>query len=205
VKQLRCGDLNSGDIMLKAQDGTAFAKMITFAERLAGQLNPLLVHAGIMFDTTYIIEARKDGITANDLRIQDKKGGYIVYRATTDSLAKGAGTCAKMMFDIHQRHGTAGYNFLGLPGAVLPIGPGKPMTANSMDQLLDGILTGKGHRFFCSQFLVYVYQFVGEQNGVAASQMFNVSDARVSPSTLASLLQSNHRFKEAGYMLPDAR
>jgi hypothetical protein len=204
MKQLRCKDLRAGDIMLKANDGSAFARAITLTERLVGQANPLIMHAGVMFDPTFIIEAQNSGISANDLRVGDLKCGYMVYRAKQDSFAKGAGTCAKMMFDIQGRHNTLKYNFLGLPGAVLR-SRGHAMSATSMDQLLDDILSGKGHPFFCSQFVVYVYQFVAEQNGVRASQVFNVNDARISPSRLASLLQGNSWFGEAGYVLPNER
>jgi ATP phosphoribosyltransferase len=67
------------------------------------------------------------------------------------------------------------------------------------------ILAGKGHPFFCSQFVVYVYQFVAEQNRVSARDVFNLSDVKVSPSELASKLQRNRFFNEAGYMMPNER
>ena len=205
MRQLRCADLKPGDLMLKAHDGTMFAKLISFSERLVGQLNPLVMHAGLMFDSNFIIEAQNDGIGGNDLRVQDQRYGYIVYRASNKSMAQGAGTCAKMMFDINQRQGTLKYNFPGLPGAVFPGSQGKARSAASMDELLSDILEGRGHRFFCSQFVVYVYQFVAEQNGIRGDQVFSARDARVSPSTLASLLQKNAWFKEAGYLLPNER
>jgi len=71
--------------------------------------------------------------------------------------------------------------------------------------LLDRILAGKGHPFFCSQFVVYVYQFVAEQNGMRGAQWFNLNDAKVSPSVLASKLQGSPFFTEVGYMMPNAR
>ena len=108
-----------------------------------------------------------------------------------------------MIFDIHQQQGTVGYNFAGLPASVLP--GGTPVSASAMDRLLDDILHGRGHRFYCSQFVTYVYQFVAEQNQIDVARVFNMSDARVSPSTLGSLLQNNPWFTEAGYMLPRER
>jgi len=204
MRQLRCKDLKPGDIMLKANDGSAFARMITFTESLVGQENPLIMHAGLMFDQRFIIEAQNSGISGNDVRVGDLRCGYIVYRAQKESLAQGAGTCAKLMFDIHGRQNTLKYNSLGLPAAVLR-SRGTVMTARTMDGLLQDILSGKGHPFFCSQFVIFVYQFVAEQNGISASQIFNVSDARISPSRLASLLHRNQWFDEAGYVLPGDR
>jgi hypothetical protein len=74
-----------------------------------------------------------------------------------------------------------------------------------MDSLLDRILAGKAHPFFCSQFVVYVYQFVAEQNGVAAGKLFNLSDAKVPPTTLAGMLAGHSLFHEIGYVMPNAR
>lgn len=203
MRQLRCTDLRPGDLMLKMQDGSNLARIISLGQRLAGQLNSFLVHAGIMFDGHYIIEAERDGIIGGDLRMRDLPFGYLVFRPVQHSMARGAADCAKMMFDIHQRQGTVGYNFAGLPGSVTP--GGRPMSTSAMDRLLDGILHGCGHRFYCSQFVTYIYQFVAEQNNVAASNVFNMNDACVSPSTLASLLKTSPWFKEAGYMLPRER
>ena len=156
-----------------------------------------------MCDCHYIIEGERDGVIGGDLRMRDLPFGYMVYRPTMESIAKGAAACAKMMFDIHQQNGTVGYNFAGLPLSVLP--GGKAMSASAMDRLLDGVLHGREHRFYCSQFVTFVYQFVAEQNQLDASRMFNVSDSRVSPSTLASLLQNNRWFAEAGYVMPRVR
>jgi hypothetical protein len=203
MRQLRCADLNPGDLMLKMQDGTNLGRIISLGQRAAGQMNSFLVHAGIMFDRNYIIEGERDGVIGGDLRMRDLPFGYLVYRPVPDPLAKGAADCAKMIFDIHQQQGTVGYNFAGLPSSVSP--GGRPMTAAGMEELLDGILHGRGHRFYCSQFVTYVYQFVAEQNNIGAARVFNVSDSRVSPSTLGSLLRNNPWFKEAGYMLPRER
>jgi hypothetical protein len=74
-----------------------------------------------------------------------------------------------------------------------------------MDALLDALLKGRNHDFFCSQFVVYVYQLAAYQSGMQAKTLFNISDAKVSPSVLASLLQANASFQEAGYMMPNER
>jgi len=46
------------------------------------------------------------------------------------------------------------------PGVVTGIfgNKGTSKSAGEMDALLTKVLQGKGHKFFCSQFVVYVYQ-----------------------------------------------
>jgi hypothetical protein len=51
----------------------------------------------------------------------------------------------------------------------------------------------------------YVYQDVGAQCGMSTSQLFSGNDTPVSPAALATMLQHNPYFKEAGYMLPNER
>ena len=204
MQQLRTRDLQPGDLMLKASDGSVLSKAISLGQNMVGQLNAQVVHAGVMFDKTYIIEAQGSGVSANDLRVQDKKYGYLVYRPVRPNFGQGAGTCAKIMFDIQMRNKNLQYNLLGAIGSLFGRA-GNAKTAADMDSLLDRILAGKGHPFFCSQFVVYVYQFVAEQNDVPAAQVFNLNDAKVSPSVLASKLQGSAFFKEAGYMMPNER
>ncbi len=93
-------------------------------------------------------------------------------------------------------HGAIKYNFPLT--AIAPGGMGKPKTSGTMDRLLDGFLNGRGHRLYCSQ-------FVAEQNNIPPARFFNANDARVSPSNLASLLQGNPNFREAGYLMPNQR
>lgn len=204
MNQLRCKDLAPGDILLKISDGSIVSRAISFGQNLMGQLNPAVVHAGVMFDKTYLIEAQGGGITAHDLRVQNKPFAYLAFRPRKRNLADGAGTCAKLMFDIQHQHKTLNYD---LPGAVASLfgATGKAKDARSMDQLLDDILTGKGHPFFCSQFVIYVYQFVAEQNGMPGSHLFPQSDAKVSPSVLASALNGNGEFREVGYLMANER
>jgi hypothetical protein len=109
-----------------------------------------------------------------------------------------------MMFDIQKRNRNLKYDLVGAIGSLLG-GQGKAKTAADMDGLLDRILAGKGHPFFCSQFVVYVYQFVAEQNGIAARSVFSVNDAKVSPSELASKLHGSAFFAEVGYLMPGQR
>ena len=205
VNQLRCKDLRPGDLLLKFNAGSKTNKMIAFGQSAAGQLNAEVVHAGVMFDQTYIVEASGGGIHASDMRVQNKPFGYLVYRPTSTNVGQGAGTCAKVMFDIHKNRGNLKYSFSGAVGSLFPGGAGGPASRDAMDATLDRILEGRTHRFFCSQFVVYVFQFVAEQNGIPAMSYFAIRDGKVSPSTLASMLQSSGVFKEAGYLMPGER
>jgi hypothetical protein len=204
ASQLRCRDLRPGDILLKVSDGSILSRAIQLGQSLVGGRNPGVVHAGLMFDSTFIIEAQREGITANDLRVQDRSYGYYVFRCSKIDMARGAGTCAKMMFDIHQRGAQLGYSLAGAVGSLLG-GRGKAATPKEMDELLDRILEGRSHRFFCSQFVVYVYQFVAEQCGVSATSLFQVSDAKVHPSGLAAKLKRHSMFSEVGWLMPNQR
>ena len=144
------------------------------------------------------------GVTANHLAMKNRDCGYYVYRCTNSALASGAATCAKMFFDIAQTSGKAQYDTLGAGKSIFGRA-GSAKSAAEMDALLDALLKGRNHDFFCSQFVVYVYQLAAYQSGLAAKALFNISDAKVSPSVLASLLQGNSYFQEAGYMMPNER
>lgn len=202
--QLKSRDLRPGDLMLKLNAGSLTNRIISLGQQLAGQVNAGVVHAGIMFDPSFIIESSGPGLVANDIRVQNKPYGYLVFRPRQMNIAQGAGTCAKMMFDIQGRSQGLKYSAIGAAGSLFG-GPGAPTSRDEMDALLDRILEGRTHRFFCSQFVVYVYQFVAEQNAIPAKVLFNLADAKVSPSTLASALVTSPYFSEAGYLLPNER
>lgn len=208
TRPLRCRDLSAGDILLKAADnsfsvGGATSRAIQFGQSLVGSANPGIVHAGLMFDSTYVIEAQAQGISANDLRVQNKPFGYYVFRCNDENMGRGAGTCAKMMFDIHQRHGSMKYDIAGAIGSLFRHGGGRPATPDQMHTLLDEILTGRNNGFFCSQFVVYVYQFVAEQSGRAPGSVFAYSDAKATPSALAASLARSTQFTEIGCLFPN--
>lgn len=202
--QLRCRDLRAGDVLLKVSDGSLVSTAIQLGQSLSGGANAHVVHAGVLFDPTYVIEAQGAGIVAHDLRVQNRGFGYYVFRSTNPSVAQGAGTCAKLMFDIHQRGKNLDYGLLGAVGSLFG-GGGRPASRGDMDALLDRILAGRNHQFFCSQFVVFVYQFVAEQCGLAAAAMFNFADAKVPPTTLAATLARHPTFTEAGYLLANER
>jgi len=204
VNPLRCRDLRAGDILLKVSDGSILSRAIQFGQERAGGVNSGIVHAGLLFDSTYVIEAQGPGISANDLRVQNVHYGYHVVRCTIPNVAAGAGTCAKMMFDIHARGGNLGYSLGGAIGSLFGRS-GRAASASQLDGLLDRILQGKNHRFFCSQLVVFVYQFVAEQNGMHAASLFDVRDAKVEPSELASRLVGHRAFREVGYLMPNER
>lgn len=205
ITQLRAADLNPGDVLLKFNDGSTVSRIIKLCQGRAGQLNAQVTHAGLMFDKSYVIEAQRVGLNANDIRVQNARLGYLVFRPTDAQLGRGAATFAKIVLDSHHAHGNMQYT---VPGAVGSLsGPrGRPAaTRGQLDDRLDRILAGKAHPFFCSQFVVMTYQFAAEQNGIAASSLFPFPDAKVSPSSLAAHLSAGMHFTEIGYLLPGER
>jgi hypothetical protein len=204
MRQLLCRDLKSGDILLKMATNSLTHKIIRGAQRFMGQPNYFLGHAAIALDTQFAIEAQSVGVTANHLAMKNKDCGYIVFRCKRPSLSTGAATAAKMLLDINQAGGKLKYSISGAAKSLIGRSP-PPRTADEIDSLLDDVLRGRGHRFFCSQFVVFVYQFAALQSGVPARSVFPLSDTKVSPSMLASMLQRNTWFDEVGYMMPNER
>jgi hypothetical protein len=210
LTQLRCRDLAPGDILLKVSDGSITSRVIGLGQRLVGQVDTQFIHAGLMFDRNVMIEAQRGGVSANDLRTPriDGKGnkpyGYLIFRCTMAHVADGAGTFAKVLFDVHTRGRNLKFAYAGAVGALG--GPaGRPHSRSAMDDRVDEILAGRNHRFFCAQLVVMTYQFAAEQNGIAAAGVFRDADRSVSPSTLAARLNGHALFREAGYLMPNER
>src|SRR6476620_10184498 len=105
-RQLRCADLRGGDIMLQFNQGNAAGKAIAFGQAMAGDKNSEIVHAGVLFDNHYMVEALDKGISAGDLRLQNKSFAYRVYRARQPMLGATAANVVKFLFDHHQNNGT---------------------------------------------------------------------------------------------------
>ena len=197
-------DLRPGDIMCQFIAPTFAGAFIAAGQALTMNRNSNIVHAGILFDGVYMIEALAKGISATDLRIQDRKYHYLVFRATTQSIAQGAADCANMMLKINHTQKSLPYDTKGAVGSIFGNGTAAKSPAE-MDQLLDRILAGKGHPFFCSQFVVYVYQFVAEQNGMPAGSLLALSDPKVPPARLTTFLQTSPNFKLVGELPANAR
>lgn len=200
--QLTTKSLQAGDLLLKYYDGSVINKMIRFGQK--GQLNPDIVHAGIMFDNNYQIESQGKGVIAQDMRIQNKGYGYIVYRPKNRVLANAAARCAKIFMDCNRNNGTLKYSFTGPMKTRLGVGS-SAQSLSKMDKLFDDIFSGTGHKMFCSQFVTFTYQFSAAQIGLAPNQVLQVNDAKASPSKLATKLQNNRFFEEVGYLMPNER
>lgn len=204
MKQLLCRDLKPGDILLKMATNSLTHRIIRLGQKLAGQPNDFLGHAAIALDTQFAIEAQAHGITGNHLAMKNKECGYIVYRPKNPLLGQGAANAAKLLLDLHQRQGNLKYGAMGAAASVFG-GPGKAKSGEDLDTLLDRILAGRNQPFFCSQFVVYAYHWAADQSGIPPHSVFSLSDAKASPSVLASKLVGNPQFSEAGYMLPNER
>jgi len=204
VAQLLGRDLRSGDILLQWNAGTVVHQAIRFGQKLMGRGSEEVIHAGILFDNRYLIESDKDGISAADIYLQDKGYSYSVFRPRNPAMAAGAATCAKVFFDIHGRTKAMPYSISGAVGSIFK-GPGVAPSRDAMDAAFGQLIAGKNHPFFCSQFVVFVFQFVAEQNNLPAEKIFSYGDGCVPPSLLASALKTHPMFTEAGYMQAGAR
>jgi hypothetical protein len=204
MPQLFGRDLRSGDILLEVAAGAAIHKIIRFGQKLMHRGTEDIIHAGVMFDNRYMIESEKHGIWANDIYLQNKPYGFLVFRPRNSALAAGAATCAKVFLDMNTRTGGMPYSVKGAVASIFKR-PGSAPSTDEMEAAFDGLIKGKSHPFFCSQFVVFVFQFVAEQNKLTAGKMFPFNDAAVPPSFLASTLKTHPMFREAGYLIANER
>jgi hypothetical protein len=201
-RQLRCADLLGGDILLQFNQGNVAGKAIAFGQAMAGDQNSEIVHAGVLFDRHYMVEALNQGISANDLRIQNKGLAYRVYRPRQPMLGATAANVVKFLFDHHQNNGTLPYTYVG---AVTSLGAAKPMSASSVDKAMDDILSLKPTSFYCSQFVVMSYQLAAAQLGMSASSVFGEGDKQMPPARLATACERSVAFDSVGYLSPNER
>jgi hypothetical protein len=200
---MKCRDLQSGDIMVQQSLGNVPGKLIAFGQFMTGHANTEMIHAGIMFDSSFIVEALGGGILASDLRVQNVKCGYHVYRSRKPDLGTIAGNLAKLLFDLHGTNKNLSYS---ISGAVKSIGSARPAkSTGDLDGVLDQIFEGKSSPFFCSQFVVVTYQAAGGQIGMSPKTVLPLDDARVSPARLASMLDASPNFDLVGFVLPNQR
>lgn len=202
--QLFSRDLRAGDILLQVSHGSVTNRLIEFGQSVTGGKNASIIHAGILFDPHYIIECSAKGLVAADLRVADKDYGYLVFRCHDRDLAQGAATTSKMLFDVHAHGKNLAYSYFGALASIFRRA-GKADSTSGLDARMETLLQGRSHPFFCSQFVVFAYQFAGEQGGAHAANLFPFSDARISPSALAASLHTHRLFGEAGYLLPGER
>jgi hypothetical protein len=200
---LLCRDLKAGDIMVQASMNNVAGKAISFGQARVGQANSNYVHAGIMYDTTYILEALGSGIASNDIRIGTRACGYSVFRPKNAQLGTIAANFGKLLFDSHGARHKLNYSVLG---AIKSLGSEKsPKTSSEIDKMVDKIFGSSGKAFFCSQFVVVTYQVAGGQIGLPPAAVFSLDDGAVSPARLETMLQSSHMFTHVGDMVPNQR
>jgi hypothetical protein len=204
MPQLFGRDLRAGDILLEWNAGAAIHEAIRFGQKLMNRGNEELIHAGILFDNRYLIESDKHGISGADMYQQNQPYSYTVYRPVNPSLANGAATCAKVFLDIHARTGGMPYSIAGAVSSIFKK-PGAAPSRDQMDLAFSQLIKGKTHPYFCSQFVVFVFQFVAEQNNIPAAKILNYGDGCVPPSLLGSTLKTHPMFQEAGYLLANER
>ncbi len=115
-------DLRPGDIMCQFMTGSWAGKIIHAGQALTSHSNSTIVHAGVLFDDTYVIEALNKGIRGTDLRIQSRTLHYMVYRPVNLNMARGAADCANMMLKINAAQKTLSYDIRGAIGSIFGSG-----------------------------------------------------------------------------------
>lgn len=200
LKQLYCKDLKGGDVMLKILDvNSKFNRQIGRVQRFRGYSNYNIVHAGVMEDTTCIIEAEKSGLEEQSLLEKNAHVSYIVYRANNPKMAEDVARGAQLLYYIHLQRRSVRYNKYGLLPSLF--GRGKPKSAKEMRKIYQKITNGQNSPMFCSQFVVYLYQWIAEEMGIPARDIFDRDDSKVPPAKLAEMLQCSTYFTEVGYMV----
>jgi hypothetical protein len=199
--QLHHHGLMSGDLLLEAYDSTFTALKISIGQRIAGQANTKVVHAGVMFDPTDIIEAVGAGIAKNNLAGVHSRCGYLVFRCRNQEIATSASILAEIMFDAHQNQGTGPYSVIGAMKTAYGRQRSSP-DLQKMEKMLDGLLSGDPQPVFCSMFVVTCFQLAAEANGISAAEIFPWAAEKMSPGELAKDLERNYLFEEVGYILP---
>lgn len=194
------GDLRGGDILLQVADPET-TDMRRIAQRLtgSGSSHSKIVHAGIMSNNYNIVEA---GLSKRQIWL--RPGTWVVYRAIDPKMAEGAATAATLLRDIHRRHNSIKYpDDLRklLPCVLLP--PSKPKSADEMDDFYERIMKDQNSPMFCSQLVVYIYQWVATQSGIPAEKVFNIKDNRTSPARLAKILEGSSQFTRLGQFSVD--
>jgi len=207
ISYLNSDQIQPGDICLKYGDGSGISKAISFGQNLMqGDLdsgNTNIVHAGILCDDENIVEAQGDGICINNLHSTNKKYGYEVYRCLLTNIAQGAATASTIVLDAHKASQNAKYSLAGAVRSLFSTKKGANKSA--IDVTIDRLTKGKKRDFFCSQFVVYCYQLAAEQNGLAAQNMFDLSDTAYSPTKLKDSLFKSSYFFKAGMLRPGIR
>jgi hypothetical protein len=200
---LLCRDLKAGDIMVQESMNNIAGKAISFGQAKVGQKNWNFVHAGIMYDNTFILEALGAGISSNDIRVGTRMCGYSVFRPKNPQLATIAANFGELLFDSHGARHKLNYSVIG---AIKSLGSEKsPKTTSAVDTMVDKIFGSSGKSFFCSQFVVVTYQIAGGQIGMAPATIFPLDDGAVSPARLETMLQTSHAFSYVGVMEPNKR
>lgn len=173
--------IQTGDVMIKHQvEGDTLGKVIRAGQLLSSGPS-VMVHAGIAYSPTKIIEMDGQGLQRNLLSSNGEHGyRYDVFRCKSNQLARGAAAVADLMW-----RGVTGdkgggneplapgmkiqYSAKAAACSVLPsvLGMFGLVTADQSNNVLAmkwvEALSGGGASFFCSEHVVLCYQISGRQ------------------------------------------
>ncbi len=203
--QVRCDALRPGDVLFKYGTNHPVAVMIKLLTRSE------FSHAAVVAESRHeVIEANGKGINRNDLRTENLHFEYEVYRCKDESLARGAANAADLVVAINEaKQGRAArYNykdFLKFPIWKLNASNADFRTDAGFEEGLAEMLNGGGMTFFCSQFVVYCYQWAARQKGLNALDVLHTGDRVTTPVKLHGIVSTSNRFTHVGRMLREMR
>jgi len=207
------GAVRAGDIMIKYSDGSILSKLIRFGQ-FFGRGSSKFVHAGIASSGVTIIEMDGNGLTENNLIIDNSQYKYDVFRCNYPTVASGATETAKMMLEGVREFQKSGpearsgmriqYTVLGAARSISKKAKwdGRDVINTTLDNLLqvDG-----GSAFFCSGHVVLCYQSSMGQHQIQqtlpvedAQKLFSLKDTCYQPSFLHKSLSNSSHFRKIG-------
>lgn len=203
VSYINNDQLMPGDILLKYGDGSALSGLISWGQsfiqsKSTKQGNYNIVHAGIMLDGENIIESQGSGVTKNNLRTHNLDYDYEVYRCLLTNVAEMAASVASLVLAHHTASKTAKYSIVGAAASLFSNHPAA--NVGVLNTTLQALSTGKGQKFFCSQFVVCCFQYAAAQNGLSAQSLFDLSSSAYSPTKLKDDLFKSQYFYKAGML-----
>lgn len=203
ISYINNDQLKPGDILLKYGDGSKLSGLISWGQSViqsksTKQGNHNIVHAGIMLDGENIIESQGSGVTRNNLRTHNLDYDYEVYRCLLTNVAEMAASVASLVLAYHSAANTAKYSIVGAAGSLFSNHPAA--NVGVLNATLQALSTGKGQKFFCSQFVVCCFQYAAAQNGLSAQSLFELSSSAYSPNKLKDDLFKSQYFYKAGML-----
>lgn len=202
-------DLRAGDVLVKYNDGTFTNALIANIQKEIPTSAYWFVHAGLVtdgFDTLHALEMSGDGLVCNDLAGHNKDIEYEVFRSKNPKITE---TAAKLIRDLAKRGERAkdsvAYNTEGLAKLIVEFD--KMVTKDQFNEHYQDMLEGrKTQKYYCSQFVVFIYQGAKYRSG-QPDDIWGEISLHIGPPRLAKKLKFDlpQRWEHVGYLAAGKR